>query len=379
MEAHTNGLQRYVYTLLAIVLSVVVLYFGKDLILLFVVSGLLAFLLLPMARRVESVGLPRWAGALTATLVMLVLVLGGFFLAGWQLTRFSGDLPALQSAFAEKGQALQRMIEDQTHISQRDQVKWFNARVGELASSGGEIVMRFFSGTGAVLSAIVPIPIFVFLLLLLKDKFRTFFEQLGKTREGLVLDIMLNVSKLSRKYLRGVLLVILILGALSSVGFLLLGLKYAVLLGFTIGFLNVIPYVGVLIGSLLPIIMALVTKDSAMYAVGALGVCLVTQFLENNFITPKIVGSSVSVNPLASIAALIGFGLLWGVVGMVLAIPITGMLKIVCDSVPSLKPYGYILGEDIDYPDEQQIHLPFINPRKPKVPLIVPPGEGLGK
>lgn len=375
----SDGLQRYVYTLMAVVLTVVVLYFGKELILLFVVSGLLAFLLLPMARKMESMGLPRWAGALTGTLVMLFLVLGTFFLAGWQLTRFGDDLPALQTAFSEKGYALQQWIEDQAHISQRDQLKWFNARVAEMASSGGNIVMKLFSGTGAVLASIVPIPIIVFLLLLLKDKFRTFFEQLGKTRDGLVLEIMQNVSKLSRKYLRGVLLVILILGALSSVGFLILELKYAILLGFTIGFLNVIPYVGVLIGSLIPIIIALVTKDSPMYAVGALGVCLITQFLENNFITPKIVGSSVSVNPLASIAALIGFGLLWGVVGMVLAIPITGMLKIVCDSIPSLKPYGYILGEDVDYPDEQQIHLPFINPRKPKVPLIVPPSEGTGK
>ncbi|HOZ40490.1 MAG: AI-2E family transporter [Flavobacteriales bacterium] len=362
----TNSLHRYVHILLAIVLTVTVMYFGKDLILLFVISGLLAFLLLPLARKVELLGAPRWVGALAATLVMLFLVLGIFFLVGWQLTRFGEDLPALQQAFATKGQALQVWIEDLAHISQRDQLKWFNARLADLASSGGNLLMQVFSGTGAILAAIVPIPIIVFLLLLLKDKFRTFFEQLGSSSEGLVLDIMLNVSKLSRKYLRGVLLVILILGALSSVGFLLLDLKYALLLGFTIGFLNVIPYVGVLIGSLLPIIIALVTKDSMMYAVGALGVCLFTQFLENNFITPKIVGSSVSVNPLASIAALIGFGLLWGVVGMVLAIPITGMLKIVCDSIPSLKPYGYILGEDIDYPDEQQIHLPLINPRKVK-------------
>lgn len=371
-----EGLKRYVLTLAAIVLSVLVLYHGKDLILLFVMSGLLAFLLLPLARKVESVGLPRWAGALFATVVMLFVVLGTFFLAGWQLTRFGNDLPALQATFTEKGQALQRLIEERAHISQRDQLQWFNDRVADLASSGGGILVDLFSGTGAVLSAIVPIPIIVFLLLLLKDKFRTFFTQLGRTREGMVLDIMLNVSKLSRKYLRGVLLVILILGTLSSLGFLLLGLKYAVLLGFTIGFLNVIPYVGVLIGSLLPILIALVTKDSMMYAVGALGVCLVTQFLENNFITPKIVGSSVSVNPLASIAALIGFGLLWGVVGMVLAIPITGMFKIVCDSIPSLKPYGYILGEDVDYPDEQQIHLPFINPRKPKrTPSPAPPRD----
>lgn len=376
---HRDGLQRYVHILLAIVLSVTVLYFGKDLILLFVVSGLLAFLLLPFARGIEKRGLPRWLGALCATLLMVVLVLGIFFLAGWQLTRFGDDLPALQAAFTAKGQAAQQWIEDQAHISQRDQLKWFNARLGQLTSSGGEMVMKLFSGTGAVLAAVVPIPIIVFLLLFLKDKFRTFFEQLGKDSDDMVLDIMLRVSKLSRKYIRGVLIVIVILGVLNSVGFLFLGLKYAMLLGFAVGVLNVIPYVGVLVGSLIPIIIALITKDSMMYAVGALGVCVVTQFLENNFITPKIVGSSVSINPLASIAALIGFGLVWGVVGMVLAIPITGMLKIVCDSIPSLKPFGYILGEEIEYPDEQQIHLPFINPKKPKEPLIVPPSEGTGQ
>lgn len=374
-----EGLKQYVLTLAAIVLSVVVLYFGKDLILLFVVSGLLAFLLLPFARGIEKRGLPHWLGALCATLLMVVLVLGVFFLAGWQLTRFGDDLPTLQAAFSAKGKAAQQWIEDQAHISQRDQLKWFNARIGQLTASGGEMVMKLFSGTGAVLAAIVPIPIVVFLLLFLKEKFRTFFEQLGRNSDNMVLDIMVRVSKLSRKYVRGVLLVILILGALNSIGFFFLGLKYAMLLGFAVGVLNVIPYIGVLVGSLIPIIIALITKDSMMYAVGALGVCVVTQFLENNFITPKIVGSSVSINPLASIAALIGFGLVWGVVGMVLAIPITGMLKIVCDSIPSLKPYGYILGEDIDYPDEDQIHLPFINPKKPKVPLIVPPSEGMGK
>ncbi len=373
-----DGLQRYVFVLLAVVLTVVALYFGKSLILLVMVSGLLAFLMLPLARRVERIG-PRWSGALVATLAMVLVVLGTFFLLGWQLTRFGDDLPTLQTALNEKGREVQRWIEDQAHISRRDQVKWFNERLGDLANSGGKVAMAMFSGTGAALASIVPIPIFVFLLILLRDKFRTFFQQLGSTDDGVVLDIMVRISKLSQKYLKGVFLVILILGALNSVGFLLLGLKYAVLLGFAIGFLNVIPYVGVLLGSLLPIMIALITKDSAMYAVGALGVCLVTQFLENNFITPKIVGSSVSINPLASLAALIGFGLLWGVVGMVLAIPIMGMVKIVCDSLPSLKPYGFILGEEHEYPEEEIIHLPFINPRKPKTPLIVPPSEGMGK
>lgn len=355
-----EGLSRYVLSLLAICLSVVVLYFGRTLLLMGIISGLLAFLLLPMARGVENKGAPRWLGALTATVVMLTVVIGVFFLLGWQITRFGDDLPALEAAFTEKGQALQEFIEHRAHISQREQVQWFNKSVSNFANSGGKTVMSVFSGTGNVIASIVPIPVIVFLILLLKDKFRIFFKQLGATKGDIVLTIMLRVSKLSRKYIQGVLTVVLILGTLNSIGFLLLGLKFSILLGFAIGLLNVIPYVGVLIGSVLPITIALVTKDSVMYAVGAAAVCAGTQFLDNNFITPKVVGSSVSINPLASIAALLGFGMLWGVVGMILAIPVTGMLKIVFDAIPGLQPYGYLLGEDVQYPKEQMIRLPFV-------------------
>lgn len=355
-----STLQRYVYVLLAVTLTVTVLYFGKSLIILSLVSALLAFLFLPLARSIERWGAPRWAGAALVTLLLVSIVLGGFFLVGWQISRFGADLPSLQKAFADKGMLFLAWIEDRVHITQRDQMHWFNEHVSGVATYGGKTLLKVFSSTGSLLAAVVPIPIFVFLMLLLKDKFRTFFKQVSQESNGLVLDVMVSISKLSRKYIRGVLIVLVILGALNSIGFLLLGLKYAILLGFVAGFLNIIPYVGVLIGSLFPIILALITKDSIMYAVGALVVCLITQFLENNLITPKVVGSSVSINPLASIFALLGFGMLWGVVGMVVAIPLTGMLKIVCDSIPGLRPYGYLLGEDIEYPEDQRIRLPFL-------------------
>lgn len=360
----TDALQRYVFVLLAVILTVVVLYFGRDLIILSIISALLAFLLLPMARRMERSGVPRWLGALLATLLLLALVVGVFFFLGWQLARFGKDLPALQAAFTEKGRMVLAWIEERTSLDQREQVKWFNNHINDMVEYGGKTLVSVFSSTGATLAFVVPIPIFVFLLLLLKDKFRIFFKQVSHKSNGLALDVMVRISKLSRKYLRGVLLVLLILGVLNSIGFLILGLKYAVLLGFLAGFLNIIPYIGVLIGSLFPIIIALITKDSLAYAAGALGVCVFTQFLENNFITPKVVGSSVSINPLASILALLGFGMLWGVVGMVVAIPLTGMLKVVCDAVPGLQPYGYLLGEDIEYPEGKRLSLPFLGRKR---------------
>lgn len=371
----SDALQRYVLVLLAVILTVVVLYFGGDIIILSIISALFSFMLLPMARGVERWGAPRWLGALLGTVVLVSVVLGVFFFLGWQLSRFGKDLPELQIAVKEKGLGVLAWIEARTSIDQREQVQWFNSHINELAEYGGKTLLSVFSSTGATLAFVVPIPIFVFLLLLLKDKFRIFFKQVSQQSNGLVLDVMVRITKLSRKYLRGVLLVLVILGVLNSIGFLILGLKYAILLGFLAGFLNIIPYIGVLIGSLFPIIIALVTKDSMWYAVGALGICVFTQFLENNFITPKVVGSSVSINPLASILALLGFGMLWGVVGMVVAIPLTGMMKVVCDAIPGLQPFGYLLGEDIEYPEEKRIAIPFLGRKRPSAmpPVQDPP------
>lgn len=371
-----HPLQRYVYLLAALVLTVVVLYFGRDLILLSLISALLAFMLLPMARGVERrMRAPRWLAALLATLVLVIGALGAVFFLGWQLSSFGRDLPSLQASLAQKGVAFQDWIEHITHLDRRAQVEWFNDQLSGIAEWGGKAAINLFSSTGAALAAVVPIPVFVFLLLLLKDKFRTFFQQVDQGEDGLLLTVMQRISKLSRKYLRGVVVVVLILGVLNSIGFLLLDLEYAILFGFLAGFLNVVPYIGVLIGSLFPALLALVTKDSAVYALGAIGVCVFTQFLENNFITPKVVGSSVSINPLASIVALLGFGMLWGVVGMVVALPLTGMLKIICDAIPALQPYGYLLGEEIDYPEEERLQLPFFSTRNdpPTPPAHDPP------
>jgi predicted PurR-regulated permease PerM len=159
------------------------------------------------------------------------------------------------------------------------------------------------------------------------------------------LEVVGKISKITQHYLSGLLIDIAILSVLNSTGFLLLGLDYAILLGVLAAVLNIIPYIGVMVGSLFPVAIALLTKDSVMVAAGALAVCVVVQFVDNNFITPKVVGSSVNLNPLATLLILIAGGLVWGVAGMMLFIPLLGMLKVVFDNVEKLKPYGYLIGE----------------------------------
>ncbi len=370
-----DPLLRYVLICAAIVLTVTILYTGKTLILMTLVAAIFSFLLLPVVRGMEKRKAPKWLAALTATLLLLLSVFGIITFFGWQYSTFGEDLPALKAAVTTKFADLQSWIAANTSMSQREQAEWINKELEMLGAKGGDIAMSTLSATGGAFANIIPIPIFVFFLLLLRDKFKIFFRELSDDHSDTILRVVTSISELSRKWLKGVGIVMVVLSVLNAIGFLALGLKYAILLAVTAAILNIVPYVGPWIGALMPMCIALLTKDNPMYALGALGVILTTQFIENNFVTPKVVGSSVSINPLTSLVALFAGGMLWGVVGLILAIPVTGMLKIVCDEVPGLKPWGFLLGEDKVYPEEGRIYIPFIleKPKTGAPPSSAPP------
>jgi len=144
----------------------------------------------------------------------------------------------------------------------------------------------------------------------------------------------------------------LIVGVLNTTGLMILGIEHAMFFGALAAVLTIIPYIGVFIGSLLPILFALVTKDSLWYPVGVALIFWIVQFLEGNFITPNVVGGRVSINPFAAILALFFGGMIWGAIGMILSIPVLAITKVIFDTVPPLNPYGFLLGNP---PDESTL------------------------
>ena len=131
---------------------------------------------------------------------------------------------------------------------------------------------------------------------------------------------------------------------LNSTGLLLLGIEYAILIGVLGSVLNIIPYIGGIIAVLLPMTVAFVTEDNQLLPLYILLLYVLTQFIDNNFIVPKIVASRVQINALVSIIVVLLGSALWGVAGMFLSIPLTAIVKIICDHIDPLKPLGYLLG-----------------------------------
>lgn len=323
------------------------LYFARELLIPLCFAALLAMLMLPLCRKLESWRLPKWLSILISLLVVVSVVAGLVFLVANQVMNFANDLPRYKEAVNSKIERLQDLFEDKTHVSPQNQTSFLKEKATAFLENGGQYVKMLFVATTTTLVTIGLVLIYSFFFLFFRNRFRSFMlmivpdEQKSKAQ-----DIINESSKVTVKYLSGVLIVIVILAVLNSVGLMIIGLDYAIFFGSLVAVLNIIPYVGVLLGSILPITMALVTKDSFWAAAGVAGVFMLNQFIENNFLTPKIVGTQVNLNPLATIIVLLIGGSVWGVAGMIIFLPFLGVLKIIMDHVTPLKPYAYLIGID---------------------------------
>lgn len=145
-------------------------------------------------------------------------------------------------------------------------------------------------------------------------------------------------------FIKGMALVYLVVGSLNSIGLLLLDVPHAILFGFVASILTFIPYVGIIVGSLLPITMAWITYDSVWYPVGIVGIFAFVQYLEANVIFPVAVSNRLNVNTLVMLIAIFAGGILWGMAGMILFVPFIGIAKLIADHNPKWKTISMMLG-----------------------------------
>ena len=353
---------RATIQLLLIGLIIAFMILAKDILIPLTIAIVFTFLLLPVSNKLEQWRFPKALAILISIVLALAIFTALIYFFYSQVVSFVNDWPELEKTMTAKWESFQKFISETFNVSRQEQQVWIKGKIQESASSGGVLVMGIFSATTSFLASFALIPIYIFFLSFYKDKFKEFIRLVSKeNKHEQTLEMVKKVSKVSQKYLIGIFLDVVILSVLNSTGFLLLGLKHAILFGVLASLLNIIPYIGVLIGSTLPILMAFLTKDSMSYALGVAGICFFVQFLDNNFITPYVVGSSVSINPLTATIVLIASALIWGIPGMVLCMPLTGMAKVICDNIDPMKPYGYLLGQEVNYREQKHIQDKLVN------------------
>lgn len=324
------------------------LYFASSVITTLVLSIFIAFVMDPGVRGLERMGLPRWLGSL----LLVMLGLAAVYLIVYSLSSsalaLAADLPHVEDRLGRMASrieapfsAIGARVFPPTPADQNVQT----VRL-EQGSPWGQFLWRGIGSVYVFTLTVMFIPFLVFFMLTSKNHiWAATLNLFPSERRQKAEDVIEGIGAMVRQYVLGNVLVAGIAALLTTPVFVAIRLPYAMIIGPVSAILTLIPYVGVALALLPPLIVGLLAFDTVGPFVAVVATVAAVHLLAANLLTPKLVGRRVNLNALSVTLALMFWGALWGGIGLVLAIPITASFKAVCDNVRSLRPLGAWLGD----------------------------------
>jgi predicted PurR-regulated permease PerM len=304
---------------------------------------MLSILLNPLTILFEKWKMPRVIAITVAILLAILFIAGIAWLLYTEIGSFTDQMPLFRKKLMAMLNKTQQYASQHLGINYRKQEQYISqAETGLkpiLASTVGSVM-----GT---LSMIVLLPVYSFLFLFYKRLIINFLYELFAEENAENLSKVLTQTKGAiQSYMFGLLLEAVIVATMNSIALLILGVDYAILLGVLGALLNILPFIGGIIAVLLPVLIATVTKDGFHTQLAVIIAYFIIQMIDNHFLVPYIVSSKVKINALISIIIVLLGGALWGISGMFLSIPFVGVLKIIFDQIPEMRPWGKLLGTE---------------------------------
>jgi predicted PurR-regulated permease PerM len=339
----TSALQKVVLFLLLSFLIVAAIYYAKPFLVPLCFGGLLAMLFLPLSRWFENKKIPKGIAILLCIIIFLVLITAIIWLISWQITDLATESTDIENKVRKMISEIEEYIGTRFGISKKQQEKIITEQTQQ---NGGILSNLGYFVTGFVVDFIIVL-VYIFLFMFYRSRLKSFVLQLIPSQQKKNTETIIHdIQKVSQQYITGLGMMIVCLWIMYSIGFSIVGVKYAVLFAIICGLLEIIPFIGNLTGTLLAILMVVIQGGGTEMVLGVVVTYLIVQFLQTYLLEPLVVGAEVNINPLFTIIILVLGELIWGIPGMVLAIPLLAIVKIICDHIPALKPYGYLIGSD---------------------------------
>ncbi|HTD39717.1 MAG TPA: AI-2E family transporter [Mucilaginibacter sp.] len=328
---------------------------GKDLLDPLVFGFLFAILLLPICNFFEKKFRFHRSMASLLSIILLIVFIGSILYAvGSQISKLADDWPMLKKQVGQSIDQIREWVQASFHINMEKQMDYVHDATNKLMSSGSSVIGTTLGAVSSLMLFYSFILIFTFLILLYRRLLLRFLVWVfNDENSAVVYDIVGNIQSILRKYILGLLLEMVIVATIACAAFLLIGVKYAMLLGLIVGLFNIVPYVGIFTALFLSSLITFATgnvKDVLWVIVSVIGLHAV----DSNVLLPTIVGSKVRLNALISFLGIVIGEMIWGLSGMFLAIPVIAILKIVFDRIESLKPWGFLFGGDYEYKKSAQ-------------------------
>lgn len=318
------------------------LYFGKDFFMPLFIGTILATIFLPFCKWLESKKVPRLLSPLLCLLILLILIAGIVLLISWQISELANDAAIIRERATKLFDNFQQYIYDTANISKEEQTKI----IKDEQSSVTKFIPSILGSLAYIFTNFIFILIYIYLILYYRIHIRDFILKLAiPDQKNEVRQVVYKAAKVSQQYLIGLAKMIVCLWIMYGIGFTIAGVENPIFFAILCGLLEIVPFIGNITGTALTVLVSAAKGGDSSILAGILLTYGIVQFIQGWVLESIIVGPQVRINPLFTILALVLGELIWGIPGVILAIPLIAMLKIVYDHVENLKPYGFLLGE----------------------------------
>ncbi len=338
-----KNLQKAVLILLLFFLVFGGAYFGRNFLIPIALSGVFALMVMPISRFLERKNFPHWLATLLPVLLLFCFLTGLILIVIFQVRSMRGNFDEMHDRFLDIFKHIQSWLSDTLGLGEKRQEEI----ISKQSNKAGQLATSFVAGLSGLLMGTVIVTVYTFLLLYMRNHFKRFLLKLipdQQREQGR--DIIRKTASVVPSYIGGMILMIMCLWVLYGIGFSIVGVKGAIVFAILCGVLELIPFVGNIVGTSLTGLMVLAQGGDTKMLLGVGIVYLFVQVFQGNVLQPLIVGDKVNINPFFTIASLFLGEMVWGVAGMLLALPLMGMLKIIFDHIPKLEPYGYLIGSE---------------------------------
>jgi len=340
-----TSLPRAVLFLLLIFLVVAGLYFAKPFLIPVCFGALLAMLFLPLSRWFERKKVPKGLAILFCILLFLSIITIIILVISWQVTDLTREISNIENRVRQIVTEIEQFITNHFGIPVKQQEKLWQQQAQNSAAN------NILSNMGPILAGVlvdfILCLVYIFLFMYYRTRIKKFILQLISNRQKEnAQQVIHDIQKVTQQYLTGIGWMILCLWVMYSIGFSIVGVKYAVFFAILCGLLEIVPFIGNFTGNMLAILMVIIQGGGTGMILAVLATYAIVQFLQTYLLEPLVVGAEVNINPLFTIIILVLGELIWGIPGLILAIPLLGVVKIICDHIEALKPYGFLIGSD---------------------------------
>lgn len=325
----------------------VIIVVGKNVITPILFAFFISILLLPIYRFFRRKRLPEVLSISLALLLLVLAVAGLVWFFSSQISRLIADFPAIQQNVSIHLQSLSAWINSMTHISTDRQITLIDEQSNKLLNYAGGMLGGAAASVTSIFIFVGLLPIYIFLILFYKNLLLRFaFLWFPQENHAQVEEVMRETEIIIKSYLVGLLIQIAYITILLGGILMIIGIKHALLIGVIFAILNLIPYVGALLGNIIGVLLTLTSSQEVWPIFAVLITIAAVQFLDNNILMPRIVGSKVKINALATIVGVLVGGALAGIAGMFLSLPVIAVLKIIFDRTAYLKQWGTLFGDE---------------------------------